>query len=325
MFGPRRSLGSMRKLHSEKNKELRELVRTLDYDGYLFGLFLPLETRPSYFAIVRCLRKSYLYIRTRGLQRALNAEIATIKDSAHSNQITGKIRMQWWREHIYTMYERSASGGVERPVQSTLLLQELDQAVHKHKLTRRWFERLLDARDQDIDRDEVQTLHELETYAYQTASSLLYLTLECLGVFDDTADQVAGYAGVAIGLATLLRGTLYHSSRQESYLPIDLMSKHNVVAENLLAAVEDPKEGEKVAPVVFEVACRAMEHLHKARSLRKKLPNKSRRAFLPLVSSSLYLKKLEAANFNAFAPELQQQNMFQLHLEVLKHFFLHKY
>jgi NADH dehydrogenase [ubiquinone] 1 alpha subcomplex assembly factor 6 len=53
----------------------------------------------------------------------------------------------------------------------------------------------------------------------------LYLSLECLGVRDDTADRVAGHAGVAIGLATLLRGTPYHTSRQQSYLPEDLMSK----------------------------------------------------------------------------------------------------
>ncbi|KAE9027370.1 hypothetical protein PF011_g2070 [Phytophthora fragariae] len=305
---PRRAIGAARAKHSKEDMEIRESVRKLDYDGYLCGLLLPLRTRPSFFAI-----------------RALNAEIATIKDSVHSNQITGKIRMQWWRERIYNLYEVSASAGAERPQQSTLLLRGLDQAVQQHDLTRRWFERMLDARDQDLDREEVQSLHELELYAEQTASSLLYLTLECLGVRDDTADRVAGHAGVAIGLATLLRGTAYHSSRQQSYLPEDLMIKHGVTVEDLLAAVKDPKLGEKVAPVVFDVACRAMEHLHQARSLRKDLPSESRGAFLPLVSSSLFLKELEAANFNVFAPELQQQNMQQLHFEVLKHFFLRKY
>ncbi|OWZ18883.1 NADH dehydrogenase, partial [Phytophthora megakarya] len=282
--------------------------RKLDYDGYLCGLLLPLKTRPSFFAI-----------------RALNAEIATIKDSVHSNQITGKIRMQWWRERIYNLYDGSALAGANRPEQSTALLRGLDKAIQEHDLTRRWFERLLDARDQDIDREEVQNLHELELYAEQTASSLLYLTLECLGIRDDTADRVAGHAGVAIGLATLLRGTPYHSSRQQSYLPEDLMNKHGVTDEDLIAAVEDPKLGEKIAPVVFDVACRAMEHLHQARALRKDLPSGSRSAFLPLVSSSLFLQELEAANFNAFAPELQQRNMLQLHLEVLKHYFLRKY
>ncbi|KAL4140974.1 hypothetical protein PRNP1_014098 [Phytophthora ramorum] len=304
----RRAFSAARGQHNKEGLELRESVRKLDYDGYLCGLLLPVKTRASFFAI-----------------RALNAEIATIKDSAHSNQITGKIRMQWWRERIYNLYEVSASAGAGRPQQSTALLRALDQGIQEHDLTRRWFERLLDARDQDLDREDVLSLRELEVYAEQTASSLLYLTLECLGVRDDTADRVAGHAGVAIGLATLLRGTAFHSSRQQSYLPEDLMNKHGVTVDDLVAAVEDPKLGEKVAPVVFDVACRAMEHLHQARSLRNDLPRESRRAFLPLVSSSLYLKELEAANFNAFAPELQQSSMLQLHLEVLKHFFLSKY
>ena len=139
--------------------------------------------------------------------------------------MTGKIRMQWWRERIYNLYEVSGATGANRPEQSTLLLRELDKAVQEHDLTRRWFERMLDARDQDLDREEVQDLHELEAYAEQTASSLLYLTLECLGIRNDTADRVAGHAGVAISFATLLRGTAYHSSRQQSYLPMDLMTK----------------------------------------------------------------------------------------------------
>ena len=98
-----------------------------------------------------------------------------------------------------------------------------------------------------------------------------------------------------------------------------------MTTEDLLAAVEDPKLGEKVAPVVFDVACRAMEHLREARSLQKELPTESRRVFLPLVSAAMYLKELEAANFNAFAAELQRRNMFQMHVQVLKHFFLHRY
>ncbi|RLN59990.1 hypothetical protein BBJ28_00001364 [Nothophytophthora sp. Chile5] len=171
----------------------------------------------------------------------------------------------------------------------------------------------------------MQSLPELEVYAEKTAASLLYLTLECLGVRDDAADRVAGHAGVAIGLATLLRGTAYHSVRQQSYLPEDLMLKHGVTLEDLLAATDTPELGEKAAPVVFEVACRAMEHLHEARALRKDVPSESRSAFLPLVSSAMYLQKLEAANFNVFDPQLQQRNMLQLHFEVLKHFFLRKY
>ncbi|CEG37048.1 Phytoene synthase [Plasmopara halstedii] len=302
------ALTAVRNEHTMKKMDLRETVRRLDYDGYLCGLLLPLKIRPSYFAI-----------------RALNAEIATIKDSTHNNPITGQIRMQWWRERIFKLYEFSSADEERGLEESTILLHGLDQAIQKHDLTRRWFERLLDARDLDLNRDEVQNLAELETYAEQTASSLLFLTLECLGVRDKMADSAAEHAGVAIGLVTLLRGTPYHSSRKLSYLPTDIMKKHCVSVEDLVAAVEDSKLGEKAAPVVFDVACRAMEHLNKARSMQNEIPSKSRNVFLQLVSSWLYLKDLEAANFNAFVPELQQRNMFRLHIHVLKHYFLRKY
>lgn len=77
-----------------------------------------------------------------GGQRAANSEIATIKDSIRSNQATGKIRLQWWREKIYGMYEPQAL----RVPQETFLLRGLANAISDHGLTRRWFERLLDAR-----------------------------------------------------------------------------------------------------------------------------------------------------------------------------------
>ncbi|TDH68180.1 hypothetical protein CCR75_004467 [Bremia lactucae] len=301
------SIGARCKYTSD-SMQMRELVRKLDYDGYLCGLLLPVETRPSYFSI-----------------RALNAEVATIKDSTFSNLVMGRIRMQWWRERIFNLYDYSVKEGNSRPTQSTALLRGLDKAIHEHNLTRRWFERLLDARDLDLNREEVLSMQELKTYAEQTASSLLYLTLECLGVRDETADCVAEHAGVAIGLTTLLRGTPYHSLRKETYLPQALLDKHDLSIMDVLGASEKPSNGDKLAPVVFEVACCAMDHLRQARSLRKNIPKEARSAFLPLISSSLYLKDLEAANFNVFAPELQQRNMFQLHLQVLKHYFWRKY
>ncbi|GLE11276.1 hypothetical protein PINS_up023642 [Pythium insidiosum] len=162
--------------HSDSAALLRDSVRKLDYDNYVCGLLLPQDTRAAFFAL-----------------RAMNAEIATIKDTIRNNPATGKIRMQWWRERIYSLYDRSS------PAQETLVLRELAKAVVQHNLTRRWFERLLDARDQDLDVDQPQTLRDLEVYADKTAASLLYLTLECLDVRDSNADRAAGHAGVAIG------------------------------------------------------------------------------------------------------------------------------
>lgn len=179
--------------------------------------------------------------------------------------------------------------------------------------------------DQDLDTDQPQELADLEDYAERTAASLLYLTLECLGIRDESADRVASHAGIAIGLTTLLRGTPHHSALQQIYLPEDLMLKHNLTPDDHFEAAQDPAKGAKLAPVVFDVACRAMEHLRAARDLHKQLPKGARAAFLPAVSTSLFLEKLEQVNFNAYDPALAQRSALQFHGEILKHYFLRKY
>lgn len=92
-----------------------------------------------------------------------------------------------------------------------------------------------------------------------------------------------------------------------------------------MEAAENPEEGAKAAPVVFEVACRAMDHLRQARALMKEVPKQARPAFLPLVSTSMFLDELEKVNFNAFDPRLQQRSVLDLHFQVLKNYFLGRY
>lgn len=86
----------------------------------------------------------------------MNSEIATIKDTIRSNQATGKIRMQWWREKIYDLYVPPSS---TRASQETFLLRGLEKAIHEHDLTRRWFERLLDARVRSLNAFVTCQLH----------------------------------------------------------------------------------------------------------------------------------------------------------------------
>jgi phytoene/squalene synthetase len=58
------------------------------------------------------------------------------------------MRMQWWREKIYDLYDRNRNGNNQRAFgqQDTVLLRALNHAIHEHNLTRRWFERLIEAR-----------------------------------------------------------------------------------------------------------------------------------------------------------------------------------
>jgi NADH dehydrogenase [ubiquinone] 1 alpha subcomplex assembly factor 6 len=71
----------------------------------------------------------------------------------------------------------------------------LHGAVAYFNLTKGWFLRLLEMRAKDVVTTQPQTVQELEDYAEHTASSLLYLSLETLGIKNIHADHVASHLG----------------------------------------------------------------------------------------------------------------------------------
>ncbi|XP_015761489.1 PREDICTED: NADH dehydrogenase (ubiquinone) complex I, assembly factor 6-like [Acropora digitifera] len=97
-----------------------DLVRNLDYENYLCVLLLPKRFRTSVFAV-----------------RAFNVELARVQDSVSDPNI-GRMRLQFWRDSLDDVYK-------DHPPQQPVAL-ELAQAVSKHKLMKRWFSRLIDAR-----------------------------------------------------------------------------------------------------------------------------------------------------------------------------------
>ena len=66
-------------------------------------------------------------------------------------------------------------------------------------------------------------------------------------------DHAASHLGKAVGISTLLRGTVYHAQRRRIYLPADLMAQEGV-DENQLTKGE---ASEGLNNVVFEVASAA--------------------------------------------------------------------
>ena len=62
------------------------------------------------------------------------------------------------------------------------VVRELDTAVHHSQLTRRFLERLVEARETDLDVRQFDTMKEQVYYAENTSSSLFYLSLECTDV-----------------------------------------------------------------------------------------------------------------------------------------------
>ena len=132
--------------------------------------------------------------------------------------------------------------------------------------------------------------------AEETYSSLLYLSLECLGIKNVDCDHPASHLGKALGIVIFLRATPHHSSKRRCYLPLDLISKvcllvwssllsacsplqHGVIQEDLYRGHPGPE----VKEVVYEVASRAMDHLRVARQFSSKVPSHAIPALLPSV------------------------------------------
>ncbi|XP_035749748.1 NADH dehydrogenase (ubiquinone) complex I, assembly factor 6 isoform X4 [Egretta garzetta] len=176
-----------------------------DYEGFLCSLLLPAESRTSAFAL-----------------RAFNVELAQIKDSITQKTI-GLMRMQFWREAVENIY---CDNPPHQPVAT-----ELWRAVKRHNLTKMWFMKIIDEREKNLDDRAYCNIQELETYAENTQSALLYLTLEMLGVRDIHADHAASHIGKAQGIVTCLRATPYHSTRQKVFLPMDIC----MLAEHLVS------------------------------------------------------------------------------------------
>ncbi len=231
------------------------------------------------------------------------------------------MRMQWWREVVAAIYA-SGSSSPTKKLPAHPVARALADAVAAHGLTRRWLDRVLEARARDLDSVQPQTMAELEEYAEYTASSLLYLTLESLGVRHPTADHAASHAGKAVGIATLLRGTRFHASQQAVYVPLELQRAFKVNVNDILRGPSSPEAAQALADVFYEVAAQAHVHLEHARLLlsaapsshacgdadapqhREPAPSGTVTALLPAVRAGMYLEALQQGGFDALNDQL---------------------
>lgn len=216
--------------------------------------------------------------------------------------------------------------------------------------------KVVNAREQYMDNRPYTSLDALETYAENTYSTMMYLTLAALPIHSMEADHVASHIGKATGIAAVLRGFPLiafppppnHHSNNDAFggtlsgspkgrqgavvLPLDIMADSGVKEEEVFrlgAAAPGLKDA------VFQTATRANDHLITAREMLKNLQQgkgaghefehegeeghhyaeskdgsqsdleKGFGAFLPAVSTRLWLEKLEKADFDLFKPELR--------------------
>jgi phytoene synthase len=218
----------------------QELVAKADKDRFLSCLFAPRDARPHLFALY-----------------AFNVEIARVRETVSEPQI-GLVRQQWWLDTIDGIYVGQTA---DHPVAQALAL-----AITKVDLPKHALRNLIIAREFDLYDDPMPTLADLEGYLGETSSSLIQMAGLILG---KGAAEAAGLAGVAFGLAGVLR------LRQPRYLPRDMV------------------QGLGEMETINQLCIHARKRLTEARALHGNIPPLALPAFLPASLTELYLRRIE--------------------------------
>jgi phytoene synthase len=250
-------------------------AREFDRDRYLAALFAPDEVRPDLFALY-----------------AFNLEIAKIREIV-SEPMLGRMRLQWWRDAIDAVYDGAPHGGAPPHHPVALALAE---AIPRHELSRHLFERLIQARELELEETGFATLSQLVAYAEGSSGALSQLAIQTLGGAGEDAQTAARHAGIAWGLAGLLRAVPFHAAQRRCTLPRDLLESEGLGAGDLFLA----SGNDGLNRVVARIALEARSHIAAARELHALVPPAARAALLPLVLADADLARLARRNYDPF-------------------------
>ncbi len=245
------------------------LVREGDPDRYWASLFAPIDKRPHLHALY-----------------AFSFEIARVRDAVREAMV-GEIRLQWWRDAL--------QGEARGDVRSNPVAAALDDTIVRFRLPRQALVNLIDARVFDLYDDPMPTVNDLEGYAGETSSSLIRLASLVLADGGETGPpDAAGHAGVAYAIAGLLRSFPWHARRGQVYVPADLLARHGVVREDIVAG----RGGPGLLSALSDLRAIARRHLDQARTLQATTPGNVLPAFRPVALVEPYLGAMERPGYN---------------------------
>jgi NADH dehydrogenase [ubiquinone] 1 alpha subcomplex assembly factor 6 len=238
-------------------------------------LFAPSELREPLFALY-----------------AFNYEIARVRETV-SQPILGQIRLQWWREAIAAAFD----GGL---VRHHAVVEALTAAIRAHALTRAHFDRLIDAREEDLQEAPPATFSALESYAESTSARLVYLALESLGVRDPEVGKAGFHIGVAYALAGLLRAMPLHARAGRLVIPADIAARTALDPADYCVL----RGTRSLRSATAEIAAAADRHLVAARAHRRAISRRALPALLPAIVAARSLTRLKRVGYDPFHPTL---------------------
>ena len=252
----------------------KDLVRRRDRDRYWCALLTAQPFKNDLFALY-----------------ALNAEISEIGFSV-TEPLIGQMRLRWWLDALTLIYDGNPPNN---PVAVAL-----SKLVSKRKISRSILERLIEGRKQDLDNQPMETLEALKTYALDTSSSLIELSLAITGINNDISRHTAHHLGVAWTLLGTIRSIPFNIQRNRVLLPVELCTKHGFRSQPLLDQGYLGQSPDGMQGVVFELMSDTQTHLNQARSGWMQIGNQFTSPLLIATLADGYLAELKDKNGDQF-------------------------
>lgn len=246
--------------------QLLDLVRQADRDRYLCLLLTPQTRRAEISALY-----------------GFNAELAQIRERI-SDPAAGEVRLAWWEQVIDGIYTGEV---INAPVP-----QGLARAVEAGDIPRHTLLNMIEARRFDLFDDPMPDLNTLEGYLGETASALIQMSALVLAGYDALeCAEVSGLAGVASGLAGVMRCLPVHRARGQCYVPVAMLEKQGLQPSHVLAG----RDGAEMELVLLELVAHAQRRLAEARKSAAQVPEQALAAYLPVSLTEVYLNRLRKA------------------------------
>jgi len=230
-------------------------------------------------------------------------------------------RIEYWKEGIESLYEHDISYHYTEEEEPILRL--LSYIMRNHNpLSREYFDRIILEREADVGRKQFQDMQTLVNHADMSCGSLMHLVLEGAGILkhDDTIPdekerclirETARDIGITHGLTNALRLSVPTLSNTGLVvIPQDLCEKYGVKSPRyLLSALgmgdEECKQHlqDAIRDIVFLARCHLESARHKRDEILDTTPDvdvatKVFSAFLPVVSSEVFLNRLEKHQYD---------------------------
>jgi phytoene synthase len=254
-------------------------VRQFDHDRFLTALFVPAARREAVLAVF-----------------AFNLELARARELVREPMM-GLMRLQWWRDAVEGIY----AGSPRRHE----VVAPLAAAVRDHRLERRLLDRLIDAREADMNPAPPADLAALADYAAATSGTLVRLVMAVLAAGNDVppgAGDAADAIGSAWALTGLVRAVPFHARARRLYLPQTVIDRAGLDVGLLFELRSSPALAE-ACRVVVEAA---RERLAAGRLAARAVPRPLRPALLPATLADIHLARLAGAGCDPFDPRVQQ-------------------